>query len=294
MRRTRPLLLLAILFLVAAVGASYYLRVTFQKSTAQPVPAKLPAGIDAIAKDWHFSKKSDNGRMLVEVQAKRFRQITEPAKYELEDMELHLHHPDGSAYDKVKSAKADFDIGEGILFSEGEVEITLGVPADAPPSGRLMVIRSSGVHYESKTGKARTDRAASFGFDQGSGQSVGAEYDPTTRELHLKSQVKLDWRGRGENPKTMHVECDDLVYKERESKVYLHPWAKMTRDTLTLESGPAVVTLPRATMTRCRLTRRQGRRTYPRPRSVCMRRTGPLSILRRSEDTWTSTRFGSY
>ena len=38
---------------------------------------------------------------------------------------------------------------------------------------------------ESKTGKAYTDRLATFQFDRGDGQAVGADYDPNTRELNL-------------------------------------------------------------------------------------------------------------
>jgi hypothetical protein len=45
----------------------------------------------------------------------------------------------------VKCAKAEFDVGKGILYSEGEVEITMNVPEDEQPNGRLMVIKSSGV-----------------------------------------------------------------------------------------------------------------------------------------------------
>ncbi len=41
----------------------------------------------------------------------------------------------------------------------------------------------------------------------------------------------------------MHVETGDLIHKERDSQVYLTPWAKLTRDTLHMESEGSVVTL---------------------------------------------------
>jgi lipopolysaccharide export system protein LptA len=41
----------------------------------------------------------------------------------------------------------------------------------------------------------------------------------------------------------MKIEAGNAVYKELESKVYLSPWSKLTRDTLTMDGGPAVVTL---------------------------------------------------
>ncbi len=34
-----------------------------------------------------------------------------------------------------------------------------------------------------------------------------------------------------------------MTYSEKESKVLLGPWSRLTRDTMTLNAGPAVVTL---------------------------------------------------
>ena len=90
----------------------------------------------------------------------------------------------GWAYDRVVSEKAVFDTAEGKLFSDGDVEITLGIEREEQEeAGRLMHIKSSGVSYEARTGTAVTDRAAEFEFEKGEGQAVGAEYDPATREL---------------------------------------------------------------------------------------------------------------
>ena len=44
-------------------------------------------------------------------------------KDELTGVTLDIHNKDDK-YDHVKSAKAEFDVGKGILYSEGEVEIT--------------------------------------------------------------------------------------------------------------------------------------------------------------------------
>jgi lipopolysaccharide export system protein LptA len=143
----------------------------------------------------------------------------------------------------VKSAKAQFDVSKGILYSEGEVEITMNVPENEQPTGRLMVIKSSGVSVESKTGKAFTDRLATFQFDRGDGQALGADYDPNTRELNLHNQVSMTWRGSDPGTIPMKIETAQLNYNERNAKVYLTPWSKLTRDTLTLNAGPATVTL---------------------------------------------------
>ena len=56
-------------------------------------------------------------------------------------------------------------------------------------------MQGSGVRYETKTGLATTEKPAKFQFADGNGEAVGLDYDPTKRELHLKSQVSLNWVG---------------------------------------------------------------------------------------------------
>ena len=92
----------------------------------------------------------------------------------------------------------------------------------------MVKIHSSGVTFQSETGKATTDRKTAFEFDQGNGTAMGADYDPQTRELHLHSQVSLDWRGKTADSVPMHIEAGEAYYKERESKVVLLPWSKLT------------------------------------------------------------------
>ena len=242
MWRTRPVLLLAIAALVGLVASSYYFRVQGRKTTGPPPPSILPDDTASTANDWVW-KQTANGKTTSEIRAKDFRQVREPNKFELKGVELHIFNKDSTSYNLVKSASADFDIGSGVMFSDGAVEITMNVPADEPPNGRLMVIRSSGVHFETKNGKATTDRAATFQFDRGEGQAVGAEYDPQTHELHLLGQVQLIWRGSNPKAPPMHIETSDLRYRESEAKVYLSPWSKMTRDTLTMNGGAAVISL---------------------------------------------------
>ena len=109
--------------------------------------------------------------------------------------------------------------------------------------GRIVKIHSSGVKFETQSGKATTDRQVRFEFDQGGGTSMGAEYDPQTRELHMKSQIALDWRGKKVDSIPMHIESGEAFYREKEQKIILIPWSKLTRDTLHLEGKMSVVTL---------------------------------------------------
>jgi lipopolysaccharide export system protein LptA len=143
----------------------------------------------------------------------------------------------------VKSKRAEFDMASQAMYSEGEVEMRMGLKEGEPVSGKLLLIRSSGVRYDSKSGKVHTDRAAAFEFDRGKGKCEGAEYDPTLRELRMFRNVELLWTGSSPDTKPMLVQSGELLYKELEAKVYLSPWSKLKRDTLTMDAGNATVTL---------------------------------------------------
>ena len=242
MRRIGPLVLVVILVLAGVVAYSWLTRVRHQQRVTPTAPRMLPPNISQTAHDWSYRHSDANGTR-VEVSAKDFRQIAEPDKFELKGMELHLFAADGTKFDKVNSESGDFDIHAGDLYSDGAVSIALDVPVGRTPDANSMVIQSSGVHFESKTGKASTDRAASFKFALGEGSCVGASYDPQAHELMLQNQVVLVWRGKAPGAIPMKIEAASAVYKELESKVYLSPWSKLTRDTLTMSGGAAVVTL---------------------------------------------------
>src|SRR5438128_8787647 len=100
MRRTRPLLLVIILFLIVAVTATYHFRVQGLNKNRPAVSPPLKPGVQSTAQGWHYIK-SDNGKPLIEVWATKYQQIQEPSKFELEGLKLHLFHKDGSRYDQV-------------------------------------------------------------------------------------------------------------------------------------------------------------------------------------------------
>ncbi len=244
MRQTRWLLLLLIVVIVAALGLQYRNQKARQARDAPSLPAALPVGVNETSSGFRWTR-NEGDRASVTVTAKRLQQVAGGNGYDLEGVELHLYHKTGSAFDNVKSARAQFNEADGVLYSDGDVEITLGVPDEElqKPLGQLLVIRSSGVRYESKTGKAITDRAASFTFDRGEGNSIGAEYDPTTRELKMHKRVNLIWRGDKAGTIPMKVEAGEVLYRELEQKVFLSPSSKLTRGSMTLEAGNAVVNL---------------------------------------------------
>jgi lipopolysaccharide export system protein LptA len=242
MRHTRWLFLAAIAAIVFMVVATYLKRRDILANEPRVQPKPLEAGLDGRANDWeHTVFKGDKKHFTIH--ARNIREIKEPSLMELEGVELQIFRDDGEKSDLIRSEAAQFDTAAKTLYSDGEVDITMGVPVDGPPRGRLLRIHGSGIHFASDTGKATTDRAVTFGFDRGNGSAVGAEYDPTSRELLLHNKVVIDWSGKTADAKPVHVEADQAIYTERDSKVVLFPSSKLTRDTLHMEGGRSDVQL---------------------------------------------------
>ncbi|MBV8551271.1 MAG: LPS export ABC transporter periplasmic protein LptC [Acidobacteriaceae bacterium] len=250
MRRISILLAFALIVISVAVG--YTLRLRIEKArNAHLAPApRIATKYNGLAlSGWRYEKDDpQTNKPIVRVDARTFQGTKDPSTFELQDLALRLYDKDASSYTYVQSARALFDEGSGQLKSDGPVHIVINVPvdqdaADPKVAEKRVRVTTSGVVYETKSGKASTDQPASFVFTQGDGQAVGVEYDPNTKVLHLKSQVALNWIGNGPPENKMHIETGDLVYKEAEQKVYLSPWSKLQRQSTTIQAQSSVVTL---------------------------------------------------
>lgn len=250
MRRLSLLLAVAAIFISAAVGYTLFLRMRKARHAhLQPPPAIKP-GLDAISPTGWRWKKSDpeSGKPIVVAEAESAQATHDPSTFEIHGLAMRLYDKAATAYTYIKSDRALFDERSGLLKSEGAVTIVMNVPADQDAANRDLVakrvhVQTSGVTYETKSGKATTEQPASFVFSEGDGHCVGADYDPSTKVLHLKSQVALDWIGHGPAMNKMHIEAGDLVYKEAEEKIYLTPWSKMQRQSTVIQAKASVITL---------------------------------------------------
>jgi lipopolysaccharide export system protein LptA len=243
MRRLRPLLLLAIVVILAGVGTLYYTRRGEQTRNAPPVPQALPPETSSMATGWSYSKQNEKGLDVWKISARSFKQLKNPAQVLLEEVELRILNEDGAAFDRFRTREAAFDTSQGTLRAEGDVEITTGEPVEGHPRGRQVFIKTSGLTCESRTGRTYTDRPATFRFEHGEGKSVGASYDPNYRELQLRSQAEVVWRGTSKDAVPLKVEAGELIYKERDSAIILAPWSRLTRAGLVVEAGRGVVWL---------------------------------------------------
>ncbi len=265
MRGTRWLILTAILAILGGVGVTYRLQKRTLQEHAPPKPRPLPRELNSTREDWNYSQ-TDNHRIIVEIHAKKFGQSADNSHVLLEDVELHFYHKEGDEYDLVRSARAEFSPTDKKLFSDGEVQITLGMPAEGKPKRTLVTIRSSGVTFFSDTGKATTDRPASFTFENGDGTCVGASYDPGTKELHMNSQAVVNWKAPGPHTKLMKIESGELIYREAAATIWLVPWARMTRENTVVEAGPTTVMLKDHVIHQIDALMAHGTDTYPNRR----------------------------
>jgi lipopolysaccharide export system protein LptA len=250
MRRLSLLIAVAAIFISTAVGYTLFLRMRKARHAhVQPPPAIKP-GLDAISPmGWRW-KKSDpeSGKPIVLAEAESAQATHDPSTFEIHGLAMRLYDKAATAYTYIRSDKALFDERSGLLKSDSAVTIVMNVPADQDAATKEVVakrvhVQTSGVTYETKSGKATTDQPASFVFSEGDGQCVGVDYDPSTKVLHLKSQVALDWIGHGPVANKMHIEAGDLVYKEAEQKIYLSPWSKMRRQSTLVQAQNSVITL---------------------------------------------------
>ena len=238
MRAGRWLILAAIFAIIVFVGDTYFRHRTNLDALAAPRPLDL--GLEASMDSWCY-KSADGAKETFEICSKNARDVKDPPRMELDGVRLKLFHKEDKEYDLIETDKAEFDKATKNLYSDSPVVITMGVAAEGAQHGRLLKIHTSGVHFDKDSGRATTDRAAEFEFDQGTGSATGAEYDPDTRQLHLRSQAILDWRGKTAVAKPMHIEAAEAYYLERESKVLLMQWSKLSREDLKMDAGMSTV-----------------------------------------------------
>ena len=245
MRGTRWLILLAILLLVGGVAATYRLQKRHLKEASPQKPQAMDAGLMSAAQDWVHIETSEppDSRTICRISAKDVRQAKDSNQVELDGVELRLPSMHSDNYNLVHSAHAEYNQRDKRLYSDGDVDITLAVPNEGQPKHTLVSIHTSGVTFDSGTGKAVTSRPAIFHFENGDGRAVGASYDPSTRELYLNSDAELHWYPPGPHAKPMKIEAGQVIYRENLQGIWLSPWARLTRDNTIVEAAATTIAL---------------------------------------------------
>ena len=244
MRGMRWLLLVAIAAILGGVVYQYRAQRRLLAGNAPAAPAPLSTGLSASAEHWHYRDTDlKSGRVRSDIDAESFQQVKDASRVELKNVTMKVYGKDGKTYDLVKSAAASFNTAEKSLYSQGDVEITLNLPAEGLPAKQPTVIKTSGLTCDSNTGRVDTDQPSSFIFEKGDGKATGAIYDPANHELLMKRDVEVHWNPPGQNAKPMKIASATLAYHETTSEIWLKPWGRMTRESMIVEGSDVVVKL---------------------------------------------------
>ena len=241
-RGARWLLLVAIAVILGGVVVTYRAKRKEMRAQAPSRPQPLPPELMSSAANWSHRQMVGN-HVSYYVEAEDFRQLKDSARADLKGVKLKLYNKDDTAYDLVTSDAATLTTADNRFCSDGDVLITLGEPAAGAPKHTLVSIKSSGICLDSVTGKADTDRPATFAFQNGDGKATGASYDPGSGELVMKNGVEVHWKAKGPNAKPMKIEAGSLTYHEAESEIWLKPWGRLTRGNTVVEGQDAIVHL---------------------------------------------------
>ena len=263
MRGARWLLLVAMAAIIGGVGLTYRAQQKMLREQAPAKPPALPPELNSSSNNWRWTETDSKGCRTANIEADEAREAKDSSRVELKNIALKLYKHCADNFDLVKSASATFFSNEHRLYSDGEVEITLGVPADDPGKANLVSIRSSGVTFDSNSGRAETDRPSSFTFRNGDGKATGASYDPTTRQLNMKKDVEVNWRSTRPNADPMKIEAADLSYYEAQSQILLPDWGKMTRGPTVVEGMASVVHLEDGVVRGVTSNQAHGTEDYP-------------------------------
>ncbi len=265
MRGTRWLILVAIVLVLGGVAATYRLQKGVLHDESPAKPEAMAAELSSTAQDWTWTETSEppESRTICFIKAKNALQVKDSNHVSLEQVELRMPSMHADTYNLVHSAHAEYNQGAKRLYSDGAVDITLAVPNEGQPKHTLVSIHSSGVTFDSGTGKATTDRPATFKFENGDGKAVGASYDPSTRELNLNSAAELHWDPPGPHAKPMKIEAGQVIYRENLAGIWLTPWSRLTRDNTVVEAGETVIALEDGKIHHVEAQKAHGTDAYP-------------------------------
>ena len=180
MRRTRWLLLAAILAIVFWVSAAYVRNKASFEANAPAAPEALNPLFDAQSQTWHYFKLDKaTGLPVWKLRAKEARELKNPPVTELEGVELELYNKEADEYHLVKSAKAQFDGNAKTLYSDGDVDITMNMPVEGAPHGRMVKIHSSGVTFRRRNRESANGPPGRLSSSiRAAARRMGADYDP--------------------------------------------------------------------------------------------------------------------
>ncbi len=185
--------------LVVVVSGVYLVRRYQQRVLLHIAAKKLGVEIQQSTEGFSLSK-SEGGRTLFKISAKKATQYKETGRAALQDVNIIVYGRDGSRFDQIYGANFEYDNKTGNVTARGEVDIDLEANAQGPQRPDQATpaelknpihLKTSGLVFNQKTGLAHTDESIEFHVPQANGSARGVDYDSHTNRLTLNSDIKV-------------------------------------------------------------------------------------------------------
>ena len=167
------------------------------------VPQKMGVDVKQSTEGFTLSK-SEGGRTLFTISAKKAVQYEQGSRAELHDVTIVVYGRESNRFDQIYGADFSYNPQSGDVRAQGEVHIDLESDAGGPvrpdqtPPAELknpIHLKTSGVVFNQKTGFAATNEVIEFRVPQATGSARGATYDSKNNVLVLQSAVRLKTAG---------------------------------------------------------------------------------------------------
>jgi lipopolysaccharide export system protein LptA len=202
-QRLRRWLGIGMIAMVALVAAFILYGRYRVRRVLREVPQKMGVDIKQSTEGFTLSK-SEGGRTLFTISAKKAVQYQQGGHAELHDVNILVYGRQANRFDQIYGSDFSYNPQSGDIQAQGEVHIDLESDAGGPvrpdqtPPAELknpIHLKTSGVVFNQKTGFAATPELIDFRVPQASGTAKGATYDSKNNVLTLQSAVRLKTAG---------------------------------------------------------------------------------------------------
>jgi lipopolysaccharide export system protein LptA len=251
-RITRVLVAVAIVVIFAVTGASYLWHVSRLKAARPKAPDLLPSNVENATVGFNYTK-IEAGQPVFSVKASRNLGL-KGNKNILEDVEVLVHGRTGDRYDRIHSARADYDEEAGTVLFVGDVAILLSsrrqeaeaslLPDNDPRKSLLdkTLIKTSKMTYSQRSNLVNTDAPVQFTFNDLSGDAIGMFYETTQDQLQLKRDVRMKL-ARADGTPPIEITSSSLNFQKNPHEISFAAPVQVKRGDYTLAAQYLVVRL---------------------------------------------------
>ncbi len=202
-QRLRRWLGIGIVAMVALVAVFVLYGRYRMRRVIREVPQKMGVDIKQSTEGFTLSK-SEGGRTLFTISAKKAVQFNTGGHAELHDVNIVVYGRQSNRFDQIYGSDFSYNPQSGDIQAQGVVHIDLESDAGGPvrpdqtPPVELknpIHLKTSGVVFNQKTGFAATPELIDFRVPQATGTAKGATYDSKNNVLTLQSAVRLKTSG---------------------------------------------------------------------------------------------------